>query len=37
MGWYSLDWGGSRSKLMENSCEHGNELSGPIKCWKIIE
>jgi hypothetical protein len=22
---------------MEGSCEHGNEPSGSIKCWEILE
>jgi hypothetical protein len=22
---------------VEGSCEHGNELSGSIKCWEILE
>jgi hypothetical protein len=22
---------------VEGSCEHGNELSGTIKCWEILE
>jgi hypothetical protein len=22
---------------MEGSCEHGNEHSGSVKCWKILE
>jgi hypothetical protein len=22
---------------MEGSCEHGNETSGSIKCWKSLE
>jgi hypothetical protein len=22
---------------VEGSCEHGNELSGSIKCWEVLE
>jgi hypothetical protein len=22
---------------VEGSCEHGNESSGSIKCWKVLE
>jgi predicted deacylase len=22
---------------VEGSCEHGNELSGPIKRWEVLE
>jgi hypothetical protein len=22
---------------VESSCEHGNELSGSIKCWEVLE
>jgi hypothetical protein len=22
---------------MEDSCEHGNELSGSMKCWEVLE
>jgi hypothetical protein len=22
---------------MEGSCEHGNETSGSIKCWEVLE
>jgi hypothetical protein len=22
---------------MEGSCEHGNELSGSLKCWEVVE
>jgi hypothetical protein len=25
-----------RYNAMEGSCEHDNELSGSIKCWKIL-
>jgi hypothetical protein len=24
-------------KIVEGSCEHGNELSGSIKCWEVLE
>jgi hypothetical protein len=32
-----VDWSGSEYGQMENFCECGNELSGPIKCWETIE
>jgi hypothetical protein len=35
-GWGGLDW----FYLAENgagSCEHDNELLGPVKCWEILE
>jgi hypothetical protein len=35
IGWYGLDLSGSGK--MEGSCEHGNEPSCSIKCWKILE
>jgi hypothetical protein len=37
MGWYGLDSSGSRWGPVEGSCEYGNELSGSIKCWEILE
>jgi hypothetical protein len=35
MGWYALDSSGSRPVV--GSCEYGNEPSGWIKCWEILE
>jgi hypothetical protein len=32
MGLYGLDW-----IDLEGSCEHGNEPSGSIKCWEVLE
>jgi hypothetical protein len=37
IGWYGLDSSGSRQRLVESCCEHGNELSGSIKCCEILE
>jgi hypothetical protein len=37
MGWYGLDRSGSGQRPMEDSCEHGNEPSGSIKCWEVLE
>jgi hypothetical protein len=37
MGWYGLDTSGSGYGPVEVSCEHGNEPSGSIKCWIILE
>jgi hypothetical protein len=35
--WYGLDWSGSEYGPVEGSCEHGNEPSGSIKCWEVLE
>jgi hypothetical protein len=39
-----IGWGGMDGidlaqdrEPVEGSCEHSNELSGSIKCWKILE
>jgi hypothetical protein len=32
MGWYGLDSSGVGWGPVEGCCEHGNELSGSIKC-----
>jgi hypothetical protein len=37
MGWYGLDPSGSGQGSVEGPCEHGNELSGSITCWEILE
>jgi hypothetical protein len=37
MGWCGLDWSGSGEGPVEGACEHGNEPSGSIKCWEILE
>jgi hypothetical protein len=37
MGWNGLDSSGSGQRPVEGSCEHGNEPSGSIKCWEILE
>jgi hypothetical protein len=39
IGWDSMDWIDlvlDRDQL-EGSFEHGNELSGSIKCWGVLE
>jgi hypothetical protein len=33
--WTEFTW--LRLGLVEGSCEHGNEPSGCIKCWEILE
>jgi hypothetical protein len=33
MDWINLVQEG----LVEGSCEHGNEISGSIRCWDILE
>jgi hypothetical protein len=37
VGWYELDRSGSGYGPLEGSCEHGNEPSGSIKCWEVLE
>jgi hypothetical protein len=37
MGWYGLDWSGLGEGPVEGFCQHGNEPSGSIKCWKVLE
>jgi hypothetical protein len=37
MGWYGLVASESRLGAVEGSCEHGNEPSGSIKCWEVLE
>jgi hypothetical protein len=37
MGWYGLNQSGSGYGPMEGSCEHGNEPSGSIKHWEVLE
>jgi hypothetical protein len=32
-----LDWSGSEWEQVESSCELGNEPSGSIKCWEVLE
>jgi hypothetical protein len=34
---YGLDLSGSGWRPVEGSCEHGNELSGFVKCCEILE
>jgi hypothetical protein len=36
-GMYGLDVSGSGKRPLEDSYEHGNETSGPIKCCEILE
>jgi hypothetical protein len=31
--WTGLVW----LRIEESSCERGNEISGPIKCWETTE
>jgi hypothetical protein len=37
MGWYGLDYSGSGQEPMACSFESGNERSGSIECWEILE
>jgi hypothetical protein len=34
MGWYGS---GSGYRPLEGSCEHGDEPSGSVKCWEVLE
>jgi hypothetical protein len=34
---YGLDPSGSGYGQVVGSCEHGNEHSGSIKCWEVLE
>jgi hypothetical protein len=34
MGWIVVD---QDKDLVEDPCEHGNEPSGSIKCWEVVE
>jgi hypothetical protein len=33
-GWDGMDW---IDLAQEGSCENGNEPSGSIKCWEVLE
>jgi hypothetical protein len=37
MVWYGLDRSGLGWGPVEDSCEHGNEPSGSIKCCEVLE
>jgi hypothetical protein len=37
MRWYGLDKYGSGQGPVEGSCEHGDQPSGSIKCWKVLQ
>jgi hypothetical protein len=37
MGWYGLDLSGSGLGQVEGLCGHGNEASGSIEFWEILE
>jgi hypothetical protein len=39
VGWDVMDWNylAEDRGLVEDSCEHGNEPSGSIKCWEFLE
>jgi hypothetical protein len=37
IGWCDMDCTNLASGSLENSCEHGNESLGSIKCWEILE
>jgi hypothetical protein len=37
IGWGGMDWIDLAQDRDQGSCEHGNEPSGSIKCWEILE
>jgi hypothetical protein len=39
IGWDGTDWIDLAQDRgpMEGSCEHGDEPSGSIKCWEVLE
>jgi hypothetical protein len=39
IGWSGVDWIdlAHLKRPVESSCEHGDEPSGSIKCWEILE
>jgi hypothetical protein len=37
MGWYGLDQSGSGQGSVKGSFERGNEPSGSVKRWEILE
>jgi hypothetical protein len=34
IGWDGMDW---IDLAQDGSCEHGNEPSGSMKCWEVLE
>jgi hypothetical protein len=36
IGWGVMDWI-DLAQDREGSCEHGNESSGSVKCWEVLE
>jgi hypothetical protein len=38
IGWSGVDWIHlPRQRPVAGSCEHGNDVSGSVKCWIILE
>jgi hypothetical protein len=37
MGWVGMDWIDLAQDTDQWTSEHGNELSGSIKCWEVLE
>jgi hypothetical protein len=35
--WVGMDWIDLAREPVDGSCEHGNESSGSIKYWEILE
>jgi hypothetical protein len=37
IGWAGVDQIGPGEEPVEGSCEHGNEHSGSVKWWEVLE
>jgi hypothetical protein len=37
MRWYGLEQPGPGYGQVQGSCDHGNESSGSITCWEVLE
>jgi hypothetical protein len=37
IGWDGMDWIDLAQDRDQGSCEHGNEPSGSIKVWEVLE
>jgi hypothetical protein len=35
--WGGMDWLDLAQEPVEGSCEHGNEPSGSVKFWEVLE
>jgi hypothetical protein len=37
IGWDGMDWINLAQDRDQCSCEHGDEPSGSLKCWEVLE